>query len=145
MDNCSKSAEQLRDEMRQVRLSVDEGVEKIAQNTRVLMDWRYYIRSAPWLSLGAAAVVGYFLIPSKTRYVRPDAGQIAEIVKHRHLVLTEPGEAKPKTSVTQSLAGVAGTFLLRTAVGLATEHFRKHGLSFGGLSRGARCRQGDEV
>jgi len=92
MKNSSESAEDLVREMREVRSNLGEDMQKFVDNARVMTDWHYYIRRAPWLSLGAAAALGYLVIPSKPRYVRPDLSQLAELAKHHELVVTDRGE-----------------------------------------------------
>ena len=39
----------------------DEAVEK----ARTKFDWRHYVASHPWVSLGTAAAVGYLLVPRR--------------------------------------------------------------------------------
>jgi len=49
MKNSSESAEDLVREMREVRSNLGEDMQKFVDNARVMTDWHYYIRRAPWL------------------------------------------------------------------------------------------------
>jgi len=123
MKNASESAEELLREMRSVRSDLGEDMEKFVENARVMTDWHYYIRRAPWLSLGTAAALGYLLIPSKPRYVRPDLSQLAELAKHHDLVVTDRGEKKQEqASMTSSLVKMATGTLLRAGLGVLGRH-----------------------
>jgi len=119
MKDSSESAEHLQREMHEVRSNLGIDMEKFVENARVLTDWHYYIRRAPWLSLGAAAALGYLLIPSKPRYVRPDFRQLEELAKHHELVVSDRGEKKEQApSMTSGLMKMATSTLFRTGLGI---------------------------
>jgi len=124
MKNSSESADDLVREMREVRSNLGEDMQRFVDNARVMTDWHYYIRRAPWLSLGAAAALGYLIIPSKPRYVRPDLSQLAELAKHHELVVTDRGEKKAEQqgSITSSLLKMATSSLWRAGMGILSRH-----------------------
>ncbi len=125
MTRSPETIEQVREEMRLIRSNLDEEVETLAASTRVLFDWRSYIRSAPWLSLGAAALAGYLLMPSKPKVVTPTPEQLAELAKHARVTIPEGAvEAKGK-SLGRELAGVAMGILLRAGLSVATQQFNQ--------------------
>jgi hypothetical protein len=119
MTNTSHSAEQVREEMRRLRSQMDADVECFVENTRVLLDWHSYYRSAPWLCLGAAAVVGYLVVPSKTRLVTIGGEQLAELARNRQVTFSgQPGP--PQESLGSALLKMAVGALWRTALGVGT-------------------------
>jgi hypothetical protein len=51
------------DRMEAVRCELDEDVQEIVEGARVMGKWRYYVRTYPWICLGAVVVGGYLLVP----------------------------------------------------------------------------------
>lgn len=67
------SAEEIRERMAMIRLRIDEQSDEVVAQVNALSDWRSYVRLYPWASVGAAAVVGYVLVPSRAK---PDAEDV---------------------------------------------------------------------
>ena len=68
-------------QMQQIRRELVDDVEALADHARDLTDWRHYVKSHPWLCLGAAAALGYFVVPRGIRVVHPDAATLSELVQ----------------------------------------------------------------
>ena len=51
-DNLSE-ADQIRKEMAKIRLEMHQDVAGVVKNAESMLDWRSYIRNAPWVSMGA--------------------------------------------------------------------------------------------
>jgi hypothetical protein len=84
MSTVSKSAdtaEDIQSQMRQVRRELGEDAQEIVDNARILADWKHYVRTYPWICVGVALAAGYFLVPSRSRVIRPDAKTLAEWAK----------------------------------------------------------------
>ena len=87
----TREAKAIRQEMARIRRHLNEDVEGIVDSARVMSDWRYYVRRYPWLCLGAAAALGYLIVPSRLEVIRPDAESLAKLAKeNRLLVKPEP-------------------------------------------------------
>lgn len=125
MTNPSDSAEELRDQMRQLRSHMDADVDCLVENTRVLLDWRSYYRSAPWLCLGAAAVAGFLVVPSKVKWMTVDLAHLAEAAKDRQVVVTDRG-AKEKESIGSSMTKTIAGFAWRTLLAVATQQLKQY-------------------
>jgi len=131
------SADAIRQQMRQVRRELGEDVDGLVDNAQVLTDWRHYVRSYPWVCLGAAAVAGYLLVPSRLRVVQPDAATIAKLVR----------EQKPKSAsagVAATIGSMIGNALLQGGLALAKQQLGKHLESYL-QSRPTHVRPGAEV
>src|SRR5580692_11548240 len=89
MTNCPEQIDQVREEMRQIRSNLDDEVATFVQSTRGLLDWRSYIRHAPWLCLGAAALAGYLIVPSKPKVLSPSPEQLVELAKHSRVTVAD--------------------------------------------------------
>lgn len=109
--------EDIQQRMEAVRTSLDFDVEQVALSVREKTDWRYYIRSYPWLSLAAAATVGYLLVPRKEKRVVADADALAQLAKQEKLYVTQQSHVKPdKNSWMNQILALALAAGSRTAV-----------------------------
>jgi hypothetical protein len=118
------TAETLQAQMRSVRCEVGEDVQGIVDNARVLTDWHYYVSTYPWLCVGAAAALGYLVIPTRVHYVKPDPAALAELARQHKLVVQQTDSSKPKPGLMGAVVGMAVSALLQGGIGLA-----KQGLS----------------
>jgi hypothetical protein len=123
MNKATSDAEQLREEMRRLRSHMDADVDSFVENTRDLFNWHSYFQKAPWLFLGAAAVTGYLLIPSKSKSVTVDIEKLLELAKHRQVTVTE--QAAPAKGAAPTLGKMALNLLWRTALSVATQQLNQ--------------------
>lgn len=74
------TGDEIRERMALIRLRIDEQSDEVVAQVNALSDWRSYVRRYPWASVGAAAVLGYLLVPSRAK---PDAeGSDRDVKKH---------------------------------------------------------------
>ncbi len=78
----------IRQRMEEVRCDLDQDVQGIVEAARDMRDWRSYVRSYPWVCVGAALAVGYLLVPRRHVPMQPNAETIAELVKQSRLAAT---------------------------------------------------------
>jgi hypothetical protein len=67
--------ENIQRRMAQIRLDLHEDVRGAVRGARSIADWRSLVVSYPWWSLGAAATLGYLIVPTRRR--TPPAGLAA--------------------------------------------------------------------
>lgn len=115
------SAEEVQAQMRQVRCELREDVQDFVESARVLTDWHYYVRTYPWLCLGAAAAVGYLIIPTRIHYVRPDPATLAELARQHKVVVQPTKESKPKTGILAAATALAVNALMQGGMSLARQ------------------------
>jgi hypothetical protein len=60
---ASDPAQEIRRQMAEARSHLSREVRSLADSAKAKTDWRYYYRKHPWLFIGAAAVVGYLIVP----------------------------------------------------------------------------------
>jgi hypothetical protein len=125
MNRPPETIEQVRQEMRQIRSNLDDEVATFVRNTRVLFDWRSYVRHAPWLCMGAAALAAYLVVPSKSKVVAPTPEQLAELAKHSRVTFAESDPQAKAKSLGRELAGVALGIVLRAGLAVATQQFNR--------------------
>ena len=88
MTHNSHEMKAIRQRMEEVRCDLDKDVQGIVEGARDLRDWRSYVRSYPWVCVGAAVAVGYLLVPRRPAAMQPNAETLAELVKQSRLAAT---------------------------------------------------------
>ena len=73
----------IRQRMDEVRCDLDEDVQEIVEGARDMGKWRYYVRTYPWICLGAALAAGYFIVPP-IRRVQSDPQTFAPTPSRGH-------------------------------------------------------------
>ena len=83
----------IRQRMEEARCDLDEDVQEIVEGARDMGEWRTYVRTYPWLCLGAALTAGYWFVPRR-RFGPADAQTIAELASSSRLQLPWKGHAR---------------------------------------------------
>lgn len=78
-------ADEIRERMALIRQRIDEQSDEVVAQVSELSDWRSYVRRYPWASVGAAAVLGYVLVPSRKQ---PDVEDPTEDVRKHPAAFT---------------------------------------------------------
>src|SRR5262245_6588766 len=103
-------AEEIQAQMRQVRSELHEDVQEIVAGARTLADWRHYVRSSPWLCIGAAAALGHLVVPSRTVVVRPTAADLLELAKDQKIgINVNP----PRPTLLGTLTGMLASMVVQ--------------------------------
>lgn len=111
MKNSPDTIQQIRDEMRAFRASMDAEVDTFVASTRVLLDWHYYLESAPWFCLAAAALAGYFAIPSRPKIVALPPGRQPSSSQQGPPIVTAAVEENSKRNLARELVMLAAPFV----------------------------------
>jgi hypothetical protein len=87
--------------MEEVRCELDEDVQEFVEDARGMGQWRYYVRTYPWVCVGAALAAGYLIVPRRPVGIQPGSP-------------ASPGMAKQSLATSHvSPAGHARGMLLR--------------------------------
>ena len=108
-------AEQIQRKMQDIRCELDRDVDQVRQSASQLTDWRYYIRNYPWVCLGAAAAIGYILVPRKLYVQKPDVKTLEKLARDQKLVIESNPSQQQKKGIVRSAAGLVGSLALRAA------------------------------
>lgn len=118
--STTPSPDAIREEMRRVRRELGEDVDGLVDNAQVLSDWRYYVRTYPWLCLGVAAAAGFLIVPSKVRIVHPGTASIAELVRAQK-------PSKPaRPGILATVGSMLASALLQGGMALAKQQLNKY-------------------
>jgi hypothetical protein len=102
-------------QMSEIRGEMRQDMQTLVKNARTLSDWRYYVRNYPWACMGAAAFVGYLLVPSRVTITTP-APRAPEPAPRPHAVQKEKEQKKGLAGV---VTGMVMSAALRGASGIA--------------------------
>ena len=114
MDKVTQNSHEtkaIRRRMEEVRRDLDEGVQEIVEGARDMRDWRAYVRTYPWVCVGATMAVGYMLVRQRRVAMRPDADLLAELAKQSRLAATP--DSPPKSGKSARLLAFVGTLVVR--------------------------------
>jgi len=117
MATALSPADEIQKEMRQIRVELRGNVQEIVSNAREIVDWTSYVRSYPWAVVGAAAFVGYLMVPARTTVVRPDPEALRELSKSREML---EQQIKPRKGLVSMLVSMAAATAAQAAMGIAT-------------------------
>jgi len=118
-------ADRVRRDMRCIRRELGDNVEELVENAERLMDWRYYVTRYPWATVGAAALIGYFLVPRRIVTLPTDQHSLTQLVDRIAPALSPPEKEKPQPGWFSSLISMGTGMLLRAAAGYAAQQVSK--------------------
>lgn len=67
MSTGSNEVDEIRRQMALIRRELHEDVKEVVATAEAATDWRRYLTAYPWVTLGAAFAVGYWVVPRKHR------------------------------------------------------------------------------
>jgi len=118
----SSDAGEIQRQMREVRVELRDEVQELVGNARELTDWPTYVRAYPWLCVGAAFAVGYFIVPSRPMIIRPDAEGLMELARRNKLVVKmDTPPPKKRGGLVADLVGMAAGALLQRGISIVSD------------------------
>jgi hypothetical protein len=102
--------------MQQLRCEIDGDMEDMAASARSMVDWKHYVKTYPWVCLGAAVALGFLIVPKRSRVIRPDLATLTEPARTGHLV------GKPASAATHGLIDTLLATVANIAVQRATAY-----------------------
>jgi hypothetical protein len=115
-------ADDLQRQMQQVRMEMRDDVRVMVANASELTDWTWYVRTYPWICLGAAAAAGYFVVPVRAQVIRPDAKDLLEFAKHQKIVV-KMDQPNSSPGIVGSLVRLAAGSLLQGGLAIVSQQF----------------------
>ncbi len=56
----------VRARMQGIRCDIDQDLEDVSASAHSMVDWKHYVETYPWICLGAAAALGYLMVPKRS-------------------------------------------------------------------------------
>lgn len=119
MAATSPTADEIQNQMSQVRYDMGDDVQGLVDNARILTDWTYYVRTYPWLCVGAAAAAGFLVVPQKVQMIQPDPKAMVELAKAHQIQVKADVQPKP-AGLANRLLGMLAGMALQSGVALAS-------------------------
>ena len=119
------SAEEIREQMAQVRRELNINYGGVVENARDMADWRYYVRNYPWATLGAAVAIGYLVVPNRVQMIAPDASELLKLARKQKLVVEPKPQAEPKSTVGGQVFNMLASMLTRGLITYAGQKLGK--------------------
>lgn len=113
--NDPRLAEAVRARMQQLRCEIDGDMDDMAASARTMVDWKHYVKTYPWVCLGAAVALGFLIVPKRSMVIRPDLATMTELARSGHLVV------KPAPAARHGLINALLATAANIAVRQATE------------------------
>ena len=114
------SADEIQRQMREVRVELRDEMQEIVDNARVLSDWHYYVRQYPWLCLGAAAALGYLIVPQRVQVIKPDSKAIADMIRQHQVSVTTQVKPQPSPGLLGGLVNMAAGMAVQGLLAVAS-------------------------
>lgn len=127
----TKTAEDIRRQMAQLRCQLREDFDGTAATAKELTDWKYYVKQAPWAAFGAAAVAAFIIVPRHSQVKTVDAESAKTSVNRERVGVRSKPEAAANAGLGRFLLRTAMSMAIRTAIGVATQKAAEFGAAKG--------------
>ena len=140
--SISGEIEDIQHRMAQIRHDMHGDVLGAVKGARLLADWRSLVGTYPWLTLGAATAIGYFLVPRRRSAtptivtVNPTAPEMAALLESQQ---QSAGARGKSWSITGTMFSLVAPIVVRAAQSYALQYVERllaeHAFSPGGTER----------
>ena len=113
MSTAPPEIDEIRKKMAQIRRDLHADVQGVVQGAEAATDWRRFIRSYPWASMGVALAIGYVIVP---RRHRATTIQVAPAEIARAVAIEAPKMPEPERKKGKGLLGTAFGLLAPVAL-----------------------------
>jgi hypothetical protein len=110
-------------QMAQIRRELHEDVRGAVEGAQSLTDWRSPVRSHPWLALGAAATLGYVIVPRRRREPAPAVFAVAPAAAA--VSEATPAPRKKRWGILGSAVGLLAPIAVRAAQNYAIQYLEQ--------------------
>jgi hypothetical protein len=94
--------------MQGIRCDIDQGLEDVSASARSMVDWKYYVKTYPWVCLGTAAALGFLIVPKRASVVHTGLATPAEWAKGgQRIIHSAPATRGWLESLVATVVGVA--------------------------------------
>lgn len=114
--SIAQEADDVQRQMSRIRCELNEDVDDIVANARVMSDWRYYVRAYPWVCAAGAAALGYLVVPARMEVISPDPKTLAKLAKEHRLIVKPEAEPHKRGGIVGPLFTLLASTLVRGLV-----------------------------
>jgi hypothetical protein len=117
--------------MQGIRSEIDQDLEDVSASARSIVDWKHYVKAYPWACLGAAAALGFLIVPKRSAAIIANLATPTELAKTGH----------PVVNSARSAARGLVDALVATVVGIAVREATKYLVFVAEATEGAFAEQ----
>ncbi|MFO1092735.1 MAG: hypothetical protein U0992_05385 [Planctomycetaceae bacterium] len=122
-----RTAEEIRGQMRLIRQRVRAEAINVLAGANRLKDWRFYPRQFPWVTVGAAAALGFSAIPQRRRPTSAAAANLPGTVHERQHIFTARADrtdaSSNKTGLAAGLFSTVAILVVKHGLPIAARYF----------------------
>jgi hypothetical protein len=112
--------------MAEIRHELHQDVQEAVKGAQALADWRSPVRSHPWLALGAAAAVGFLVVPKRRPAPAPPIVAVAPAALSAEAIQPLPAESRRKRwGVFGAAFGLLAPIAVRAAQNYAIQYLEQ--------------------
>jgi hypothetical protein len=126
--SISGEIEDIQHRMAQIRHDMHGEVLGAVKGARLLADWRSLVGTYPWLTLGAATAIGYFLVPARRSAtptivtVNPTAPEMAALLESQQ---QSASTNRKSWSITGTVFSLVAPIAVRAAQSYALQYVER--------------------
>ncbi len=68
----------MRARMAGIRCDIDQDLEDVSESARSMVDWKHYVKTYPWVCVGAAVALGFLIVPKRSPAASADLATPSE-------------------------------------------------------------------
>jgi hypothetical protein len=103
--------------MQETRNRLYRDVGGLVRDAREAVDWRRNVKRYPWVAVGAAAALGFLLVPTRRKTLRLDAETLANLARKQNLVVNLERKGEKTATLANSLTATILAIIGREAAG----------------------------
>jgi len=85
--NDRSADDTVRARMQGMRCDIDQDLEDVSASARSMVDWKHYVKTYPWVCLGATVALGFLIVPKRSTAINADVAPPTEPAKTGHRVV----------------------------------------------------------
>ncbi len=101
-------------QMQGIRREIDRDLQDVSKSARSMVDWKHYVKAYPWVCLGAAAALGFLIVPKRSAAACADLPAPTEPANTRHPVA--PSVRTAARGVFEALVGAVAGIAVREVI-----------------------------
>jgi hypothetical protein len=107
---------EIRAELQQRRQQAKQAASSLKRETREAFDWRRQVERHPLMCLGATALVGYLLVPTKSQVIEISDDQVRKLARSGDIKFTAREDSSSVASTAGGMLLTAAAFAARSAL-----------------------------
>ena len=114
--NDQPLAKSVRARMQELRCEIDGDMEDVSASARTMVDRKHYVKTHPWVCLGAIAALGFLIVPKRSKAINAELATPTDLAGTGHPIV------KPASAAARGLVDALVATVVSIAVREATAY-----------------------